>query len=145
MSKPDVSVVDADRFWASVDKTEWCWVWTGPVDRHGYGEYRQKINGKTYYWRAHRLAYELIVGKIADGLVIDHLCRNRPCVNPQCLEPVTNAENIRRGETGQHLKNGDQCRKGHPYVDGSYYLRHGKYRTCRICAADRKERWAAKQ
>src|SRR5450755_3951408 len=74
-----------ERFWARVDKqTDGCWVWTGAL-RTGYGTL--SVSGKNV--PAHRFSYELLVGIIPDGLQIDHLCRNRACVNPEHLEPVT--------------------------------------------------------
>lgn len=75
-----------------------CWLWTGAL-RDGYG--RVKFNGSVTQ-EAHRASYEFHIGPIPEGLVIDHLCRNRSCINPSHLEPVTQGENIRRGETGRH-------------------------------------------
>lgn len=72
-----------------------CWVWQG-AKRGGYG--RVKLAGKTQ--EAHRVSYEFHIGHIPDGLVLDHLCRNRACINPAHLEPVTQEENIRRGDQG---------------------------------------------
>ncbi len=73
-----------------------CIEWTGVMDRHGYGTLDMPDRTKKL---AHRLAYELQVGPIPDGLVIDHLCRNRRCVNVAHMEPVTRAENSLRGES----------------------------------------------
>lgn len=70
-----------------------CWIWTGSTIRSGYG--RLMYRGEQVL--AHRRYYEHHVGPIPEGLTIDHLCRVRACVNPDHLEPVTNAENVRRG------------------------------------------------
>lgn len=79
-------------FWSYVFFHEdGCWEWTGAKTAAGYGQFTRR---KEY---AHRHAYEDLVGPIPEGLVIDHLCRNPSCVNPDHLEPVTQRENIRRG------------------------------------------------
>lgn len=94
----------ADRFWEKVDRRgeDDCWLWTGALQK-GYG-HMLGVRGKSL--RAHRVAYELLVGRIPDGCELDHLCRNPKCVNPAHLEPVSHAENIRRAniprdETGR--------------------------------------------
>lgn len=69
-----------------------CWLWSGAILRSGYGSIT--IDNRTRM--AHRHVYEMVVGKIPSGLCIDHLCRVRSCVNPDHLEPVTTAENLRR-------------------------------------------------
>lgn len=70
----------------------------GGIKNNGYGEFfTQRVNGKVKMVHAHRFSYEVVKGKIPDGLVIDHLCRNSKCVNPDHLEPVTQKENIIRG------------------------------------------------
>ena len=91
------SVIDPreTKIWARVDKASDapCWRWTGSVfPSSGYGRYYGKP--------AHRLIYERILGEIPEGLVLDHLCRNRWCVNPAHLEAVTQRTNIERGEQG---------------------------------------------
>lgn len=70
-----------------------CWEWTGGRDGNGYG--RIRVGGRQQ--GAHRISYELFVGPVPTGLELDHLCRLRHCVNPGHLEPVTHAENMRRG------------------------------------------------
>jgi hypothetical protein len=70
-----------------------CWVWTGCRIYSGYG--RLSVAGKLVL--AHRYAYELLRQPIPAGLTLDHLCRNRACINPEHLEPVSVAENTRRG------------------------------------------------
>jgi hypothetical protein len=69
-----------------------CWLWTGYVDRHGYGQFKGAKQGS-----AHRWSYEYHAGPIPEGLQLDHLCRVRSCVNPAHLEPVTCRVNVSRG------------------------------------------------
>lgn len=105
-----------------------CWEWTAGVDHAGYG----KINDKGRCFRAHRVGYELLVGPIPAGLVLDHLCRNPPCVNPQHLEPVTDGENVRRG-VGPTAANArkERCVRGHEFTGTQ---KAGRYRKCVVCA-----------
>lgn len=125
-------------FWhkAAVGGIDECWNWLAG-QTNGYG-----IANHTY---AHRVAYELIVGPIPNDLTIDHLCRNRICVNPLHMEVVTRAENARRAEPhrtvrsgGRHLADRTHCVNGHEYVDGSYRMR-SRVRVCRICARTRRK------
>lgn len=82
------SVPAEDRFWPRVNKTETCWLWTGPLF-DGYG--RIKIGGQLNY--VHRLSYEWVHGPVPAGHLVDHVCRNRGCVNPDHLQVVTHALN----------------------------------------------------
>ena len=102
-------------FWAKVDRSggpEACWPWTASKNAWGYGAFslERKSMG------AHRFAYELLVGSIPDRLTLDHLCRNRACVNPHHLEAVSDRTNILRGQ-GQSARNAlkTHCPQGHPY------------------------------
>ena len=115
------------RFWAKVKKTEKCWLWMAPLYK-GYGQF--SVGG--FHVGAHRYAYELLVGPIPAGLVIDHLCRVRNCVNPAHMEPVTIGENVLRGDTiSARNAAKTRCLRGHPlsgenlcvYPDGSRYCR----------------------
>jgi hypothetical protein len=101
-----------------------CIVWTGGKNDQGYGHVN--VNGRRIY--VHRLSYELHVGPIPDGLVIDHLCRNRACVNHHHLEPVTAAENTRRGAAAI-----THCPQGHAYDEANTRRRPDGRRGCRRC------------
>ena len=114
-----------------------CHEWSGPLQAGGYGWFRI---GRRVRVLAHRYAYEMARGPIPDGLVIDHLCRNRRCVNPEHMEPVTNMENLRRG-LGYGLANGlrTTCTHGHEYTPENTYInpQHPTSRRCRTCARER--------
>lgn len=120
-----------EQFWARVNKTESCWLWTGAVDGRGYGA--MKRAGKLH--KVHRFAYELIVGEIPDFLTIDHLCKNKLCCNPSHLEPVTAGENSRRAEPGKHNKLKTHCSKGHEFTPQNTHI-YKKQRFCRACNLD---------
>jgi hypothetical protein len=108
-----------------------CIEWTGARDQDGYG--RVNFQGK---WRgAHRVAYERARGPIPEGLVIDHLCRNRACINPSHMECVTSAENTRRGREATKTA----CIAGHPLFGSNLFIESGR-RRCRECC---RTRWRA--
>ena len=119
------------RFWTKVNKSRSCWLWLGGGDGQGYGSF--KYNGKTI--RAHRFAYQICKGAIPKGLQIDHLCRNRICVNPDHLEVVVRRINILQGvgPTALHY-NQDTCIHGHTFDAANTYfdVRRGR-RQCRAC------------
>lgn len=136
------------RFWQKVNQSGPtlkaglgpCWIWESRV---GSGPYGKFLVGRKLV-SAYRFSYELLVGQIPTGLVLDHLCSNPPCVNPQHLEPVTQRENNRRGEGwGGRNARKQCCPRGHPYDETNTYLRpDGKGRDCLTCrrarSADRR-------
>lgn len=128
---------DVDRFMSKVvwngDEDE-CWEWQGAPNSGGYGFFSIGTAKTT----AHRAGYELFEGPIPDGLVIDHLCRNRRCVNPGHLEAVSNGENVRRGEGPAVLRellgSATHCKHGHEFTPENTYINPGTgKRKCRTC------------
>ena len=113
-----------ERFWSKVDATGDCWLWTAALNSGGYGAFRSRP--------AHRVAYELLVGPIQDTL--DHLCRNRRCVNPDHLEPVSSVENVMRGESiAARNARKATCQRGH---DEWAERKDGNGRWCRACGRE---------
>lgn len=141
MASPKSTRSITDRFWEKVDRRgpDECWQWLARKDRDGYGRFR---DGPLMV-KAHRFAYEQMVGPIPDGLQIDHLCRNRPCVNTRHLEAVTQRVNILRGN-GITAKQARQthCKRGHAFDEANTYVLKRGERQCRICAAARNRRYS---
>jgi hypothetical protein len=151
-----------DRLWSRVEEaSNGCWIWTGTKGPGGYGTIGYQ--GRSY--RVHRLAYELVVGKIPDGYQLDHICHSndldcpggkgclhRACVNPAHLEPVTQRENNLRGRgpTAVHARK-THCVHGHPFSGRNLWVPRPGKRVCRACEAarsrafQRREREKAKE
>lgn len=131
-----------DRLMEKVKKSNsGCWIWTGQLSR-GYAT--MSVRCPDGSWRpkqAYRIAYEEFIGAIPPGLQIDHLCRNKKCVNPKHLEPVTGEENLRR-----HWRLLRKCKHGHPFVpENTLRLKkHPNQRICRICSIRRTREQRAK-
>lgn len=117
-----------------------CLLWKGSLNADGYGQI--SVNGRIR--RVHRIAYTLFA-EIKDGLVLDHLCRNHACLNPNHLEPVTVAENNLRGEGAMavHARK-THCPQGHPYDEKNTQMKNGA-RRCRACISVENRRYREKQ
>lgn len=118
-----------ERFESRIAKGTRCWAWTGASQGGGYSQFYDK--GKNLL--AHRVSYELYIGPIPTGMTIDHLCRNRACVNPAHMEPVSNGENILRGVSfSARNARKTQCDSGHEFtLENTYRWRNGRH--CRAC------------
>lgn len=120
----------AEIVWQRIERqADGCWFWTGAISNTGYGTYGKPAA------LAHRLVYELLVEPIPEGLQIDHLCRNRACVNPSHLEPVSQRTNLARGESPTAINaRKTECPQGHPYdADNTYVNPKTGWRMCRTC------------
>ena len=132
------------RFMGKVNKTGTCWLWTGVTagTRGRYGYFQAATKQSINKVLAHRWIYTQVIGDIPDGMEIDHLCRNKMCVNPQHLEPVTPDENKRRARL-------DVCRSGRHDLTDPENVRwdnQGRRRGCLSCWHDRaRERAAASE
>lgn len=130
----------AERFWAKVDKTSTCWLWTG--HRAEYGHATFKLDGRNT--SAYRYAWEQLRGPIPDSLVLDHICRIPWCVNPDHLEPVTNGENVLRGiGPGAVNKRKTHCKRGHEFAGDNLRITPAGYRNCRECERQKIKRQRA--
>lgn len=144
-----------DSFWAKVQVSPYCW---------HYGDYKYTnhtavlLEGK--YVGVHKVAYEYLIGPVPEGMELDHLCHNKRCVNPDHLEPVTHAENLRRAWALKKLRGGmkreaserkgtqTHCWKGHELAKVGVLLsakKDGKVRRrCRACQQEIQTRWRRK-
>jgi hypothetical protein len=124
-----VSIKSAtERFLEKVNMTGSCWLWKAHLTDDGYGWFR--------WWggtKAHRFSYEKFKGKIPDGLVIDHICRVRHCVNPAHLQLLTNKQNVLLGIGSPALNaRKTHCKRGHELIGNNFEIR-GRSRCCLLC------------
>ena len=129
----------------SVDEETGCWRWPGATNGRGYG--RVTVDGRPLL--VHRIAHELFVGPIPEGLHVDHVhargCRHRDCANPAHLEAVTVAENKRRGRQGLLWTMPETCKYGHALTGDNLGPGHGMTRwNCRACRRESKARSRAR-
>lgn len=119
-----------------------CWLWMQFRSKKGYG---QTAGPNNQPMPAHRKVYELLRGKIPDGLTLDHLCRNPCCVNPDHLEPVTQRENTLRGTSPvAHFAQATHCANGHEFDKANTYwfpYKYGMRRYCRKCRQERRKKY----
>lgn len=121
----------ADRIMARVVMSgSGCWLWQGPVNHKGYGliTVGSRLDGSHKTRSVHRAAFEEWIGPIPDGLTLDHLCEVKSCCNPDHLEPVTNAENMRRRGARQ-----THCARGHERTAESTRVETSGSRRCLAC------------
>lgn len=139
---PEASLLEASpRFWSQVEKTDECWLWTGAINRKGYGWF--VVKSRRFF--AHRFAL-MVIGAEVDGLTVDHLCRTPACVRPDHLELVPMAVNVARGVSFSAVNaRKTHCVNGHEFTPENTRMKRqaGRlFRQCRECrkAADRR-RW----
>lgn len=128
--------VTKERFWSKADKSggpDACWPWMAALNDKGYGHFtlkRFEANGS----RAHRISVLLSGRDIPEGMVVDHVCKNRRCVNPSHLRVVTQKENVTQNSLSYQAINAAKthCIRGHEFTPENTYLR-SEGRRCRTC------------
>lgn len=130
--------ISSELFIKKIAKIDDCWCWVGQIDRNGYGVFSHAVSGKRKQLLAHRVSYKLFKGKPNNLLVIDHICRNRKCVNPEHLREVTRRVNATENSLSISAKNKskEKCKNGHDFTFKT--LKNGKKRRdCEICLKEK--------
>ena len=113
-----------------------CWLWTGALERCGYGQVHIKRKNKM----AHRIIYEFYKGPIPEGYELDHLCRVRSCVNPDHLEIVRHITNVQRGNSGINHSSKTHCKHGHEFSEANIHYNFNRGTRERVCITCMKRR-----
>lgn len=129
---------DTEKWRAKILEVDGHWMWQGAPNREGYGRISRTYGATS---TAHRFIYEALRGPVPDGLVVDHLCRIRMCVNPDHLEPVTHVENVRRGQRAQAVA----CARGHDYTPENTAISPKGTRRCKACNREKARRRRAQK
>lgn len=133
---------DIQRFFSKIKQSGSCWQWIASKDRSGYGLFlyqKRKVS-------SHRFSYILFFHDIPIGLEIDHLCKNKSCVNPDHLEAVTHLVNVRRGHSGNdnHESRKTYCPQGHQYSKENTRTYKNGSRACKECVRNRNREYQRK-
>ena len=134
---------NTERFFKFVEKTDTCWNWIGFIN-DGYGKFNIKdVDGKWKQYFSHRVSWSIHGRKFTDGMVLDHICRNRKCINPDHLREVTPEENVLKNSLSFVSINSEKtkCPSGHLYLGEN--LRHTKTgaRYCLECKRIKKRKY----
>lgn len=136
---------DAYRFerYFTPEPNTGCWLWLGAIDSSGYGNFTSMSPTK-HQVGAHRFSWILANGAVPAGLVVDHMCRVRACVNPAHMRLLTPRDNTLCGvgATARHAAK-THCKRGHPFTEANTY-RWRTGRICRTCQAQRTTRYKRK-
>ena len=135
MSKVNYRGTVVERFWRRIEPepNSGCWLWIGATNGNGYA--KLSVNGRMN--EAHRVSYEMFVGKIPIGLDIDHLCRIRSCVNPNHLRILTRQQNVMCGQHPNVIRSrANRCLRGHTFD----YVDPRGHKRCRECRRQRDRR-----
>lgn len=146
-----------ERFWLKVNfngpvpercpELGCCWAWDAGTSDSGYGLFSiPRPDGGYTHVGAHQFAYWLCVGDVPGGLELDHLCRNRWCVNPRHLEAVTHQVNMLRSESPvAYNARKTRCPQGHRYTKANTIIKADGSRVCKACNRDQWHRWKEQQ
>lgn len=130
--KISLTVMDWERFVEYVEDMSnpmACWNWKAGHYKKGYGVFNLRDGA----FPAHRISYTWLKGEIPEGLTMDHLCRNRSCVNPEHMEPVTQEENTKRGNSGINMRSRTHCPRGHEHNEQNTKITVAGTRQCMVC------------